>query len=106
MAKKDIRIYFDAEYCDYLKQLADEQDVSVNHLIVSLVRKKYPMPKKPKPETPPTSNGIDRAEIQKLYDEITNRLDAAQNGGPKIKPYEFYTYLVEEQKHLKELLDK
>ncbi len=102
MSKKDVRIYFDAEYCDYLKQLADEQDVSLNHLIVTLVRKKYPMPRKPKEESSPV--GIDRAEIQKLYEEISNRLDAAQNGGQKIKPYEFYLYLVEEQKRLKNLL--
>ena len=104
MSKKDVRVYFDAEYCDYLKQIADEQDVSVNHLIVSLVRKKYPMPRKQKQDSAPV--GIDRAEVQKLYEEISNRLDAAQNGGPKIKPYEFYNYLVEEQKRLKDLLDK
>lgn len=102
MSKKDVRVYFDAEYCDYLKQIADEQDVSLNHLIVSLVRKKYPMPRKQKEVSTPV--GIDRTEIKKLYEEITNRLEAAQNGGPKIKPYEFYTYLVDEQKRLKTLL--
>ena len=46
MDKKDIRIYFESDYADYLKQIADEQDVSVNHLIVSLVRKKYRLPEK------------------------------------------------------------
>ena len=102
MSKKDVRVYFDAEYCDYLKQVADEQDVSLNHLIVSLVRKKYPMPRKQKQDSAPV--GIDREVVQKLYEEISNRLAAAQNGGPKIKPYEFYNYLVEEQKRLKALL--
>ncbi len=102
MSKKDVRVYFDSEYCEYLKQIADEKDVSLNHLIVSLVRKKYPMPRKPKEDFTPA--GVDRTEIKKLYEEITNRLEAAQNGGPKIKPYEFYTYLVDEQKRLKTLL--
>lgn len=45
-AKKDFRIYCDSEYLEYLKQVATEQEVSLNRLVLDLLEKKYPMPKK------------------------------------------------------------
>ena len=101
MSKKDVRVYFDAEYCDYLKQVADEQDVSLNHLIVSLVRKKYPMPRKAKPEQPQ----IDLDAVKKKLDELTKLIDnAVANPSAKIHPKSAYMYLLDEQKRLKALL--
>ena len=44
--KKDFRIYCDEEYVEYLKQVASEQGISVNRLVMDLVEKRYPMPKK------------------------------------------------------------
>lgn len=102
MSKKDIRIYLDADYCDHLKAVATEKGTSVNNLIVELVRKKHPMPKKQKMP----QGQFDREAIQKQLDEITKYLDSAQNGGPKVKPYELYQYLLEEQKRLRALLDE
>ena len=102
MSKKDIRIYLDADYCDHLKAVATEKGTSVNNLIVEVVRKKYPMPKKQKMP----QGQFDREAIQRQLDEITKYLESAQNGGPKVKPYELYQYLLEEQKRLRTLLDE
>ncbi len=102
MSKKDVRIYLDADYCDYLKQVADEQDSSLNQLIVSLVRKKYPMPRKPKEEQPT----IDRAEVQKRLDEITRILDnAMKSEQAKVSPKSAFMFMINEQKRLRALLD-
>ena len=106
MSKKDIRVYFDAEYCDYLKQVAEEQDVSVNHLIVSLVRKKYPMPRKQKQDFAPALDNSTREELQQRLDDITKLIDNAMaNPSAKIQPKSAYGFLMEEQKRLKKLLD-
>ncbi len=101
MSKKDVRIYLDADYCDHLKAVATEKGTSLNSLIVEVVRKKYPMPRKPKADVP---SALDREATQKQLEEITKYLDSAQNGGPKVKPYELYQYLLEEQKRLRALL--
>ena len=51
MAKKDFRIYCEEEYIDHLKMVADEKGTSVNQLVLSVLTKKYPMPKKKKDQT-------------------------------------------------------
>lgn len=103
MSKKDVRVYFDAEYCDYLKQLADEQDVSLNHLIVSLVRKKYPMPRKPKEQ--PALDDFNREQLKQRLDELNKLIEnAMKNDTAKIQPKSAFMFLLKEQKQLKELL--
>jgi len=102
--KKDIRIYLDADYCDHLKAVATENGVSLNQLIVDVVRKKYPMPKKQKP-APSLQSLIDAEATKRQLEEITKHLERAKSGGPKVKPVELYQFLVEEQKRLKALLD-
>ena len=103
--KKDIRIYLDADYCEHLKTVASENGTSLNQLIVDVVRKKYPMPKKQKPASPPVQGLIDIEATKRQLEVITKHLEIAQSGGPKVKPYDLYQFLLEEQKRLKALLD-
>ena len=51
MAKKDFRLYCEEEYIDHLKMVADEKGTSVNQLVLSVLTKKYPMPKRKKDQT-------------------------------------------------------
>ena len=46
MSKKDFRLYCEEEYIEHLKAIADEKGTSVNQLVLSVLTKKYPMPKK------------------------------------------------------------
>ena len=94
--KKDIRIYLDEEYSDYLKKVAEQEGVSLNRLVVSVIRKKYPMPRK--------KEQGDTEALRNQLNEITAYLDAAQSGGPKVKPYNLYLYLQSEQERLRQLL--
>ena len=42
--KTDVRLYIEDDYKEYLKLLAEEQNISVNRLIMDVVQKKYPFP--------------------------------------------------------------
>lgn len=101
MSKKDVRIYLDDDYCEYLKTVADEKGISINGLMLELLKKKYPMPKKPK-----TVLSADEKESAKQrLDEITRMLDNAQtNVSAKINPKSVYLFLLDEQKRLRDLL--
>ena len=102
MSKKDFRIYCEEEYIDHLKTIADEQDTSINQLVLSVLTKKYPMPKKKKQPQSPT---LDVAATRKHYEEIDKYLNEASTGGAKIKPYHLYLHLMEERDRLKKILD-
>ena len=101
MSKKDFRIYCDGEYVDHLKTVADENGVSVNQLVLWLLMKKYPMPKKKKPQ----AQELDLDAIRAQYDALDKFITEAESGGPKIKPYALYLHLQEERKRLADLLD-
>jgi len=100
MSKRDFRIYCDEEYLDHLKTVADENGVSVSQLVLSLVMKKYPMPKKKKPQ----AQNLDLDAIRTQYDTLDKFITDAESGGPKIKPYTLYVHLQEERKRLADLL--
>lgn len=102
MSKKDVRVYFDSDYAEYLKQLADEQDVSVNHLIVTLVRKKYPMPKSKKQ---PALDDLSREKLKQRLDDLDKLIENAKSiESAKIQPKSAFMFLLKEQKEIKELL--
>ncbi len=102
MSKKDFRIYCEEEYIDHLKTVADEQDTSLNQLVLSVLTKKYPMPKKKKQPQSPT---LDIEATKKHYEEIDKYITEASAGGAKIKPYHLYLHLIEERDRLKKILD-
>ena len=102
MSKKDFRIYCDEEYIEHLKTIADAQDTSLNQLVLSVLTKKYPMPKKKKQ---PQSPILDVEATRKHYEEIDKYLNEAATGGAKIKPYHLYLHLMEERDRLKKILD-
>ncbi len=101
MSKRDFRIYCDEEYVDHLKTIADENGVSVSQLVLSLLMKKYPLPKRKKPQT----QNIDLDAVRAQYDALDKFITDAESGGPKIKPYTLYLHLQEERKRLADLLD-
>lgn len=102
MSKKDFRIYCEEEYIEHLKTVADAQDTSINQLVLSVLTKKYPMPKKKKQPQSPT---LDVEATRKHYEEIDKYLTEAATGGAKIKPYYLYLHLMEERDRLKKILD-
>ena len=102
MSKKDFRIYCEEEYIEHLKTIADAQDTSINQLVLSVLTKKYPMPKKKKQLQFPT---LDIEATRKHYEEIDKYLTEAATGGAKIKPYHLYLHLIEERDRLKKILD-
>lgn len=104
MAKKDFRLYCEEEYIDHLKMVADEKGTSVNQLVLSVLTKKYPMPKKKKDQTS-TGSILDIEATKKHYEALNQFLTEAENGGAKIKPYALYQHLVAERDRLKNLLD-
>ena len=103
MSKKDFRLYCEEEYIDHLKAIADEKGTSVNQLVLSVLTKKYPMPKKKKDQT--TGPILDIEATKKHYEALNQYLTEAENGGAKIKPYNLYLHLVEERDRLRNLLD-
>lgn len=104
MAKKDFRIYCEEEYIDHLKTIADEKGTSVNQLVLSVLTKKYPMPKRKKDQTS-TGPALD-IEATKIHYEVINQfLTEAESGGAKIKPFALYQHLVAERDRLKNLLN-
>ena len=104
MSKKDFRIYCDEEYIEHLRTIADAQDTSLNQLVLSVLTKKYPMPKKKKDQTS-TGPTLDIEATQKHYEEIDKYLTEAATGGAKIKPYHLYLHLIEERDRLQKILD-
>ena len=104
MAKKDFRLYCEEEYIDHLKAIAEEKGTSVNQLVLSVLTKKYPMPKKKKDQTS-TGPALDIEATKKHYEALNQYLTEAENGGAKIKPYNLYLHLVAERDRLKNLLD-
>lgn len=102
MSKKDFRIYCEEEYIDHLRTIADAQETSINQLVLSVLTKKYPMPKKKKQSQSPT---LDVKSTRKHYEEIDKCLTEATTGGAKIKPYHLYLHLMEERDRLKKILD-
>ena len=74
MSKKDFRIYCDGEYVDHLKTVADENGVSVNQLVLSLLMKKYPMPKKKKLQ----AQELDLDAIRTQYDALDKFITEAE----------------------------
>ena len=64
--KTDVRLYIEDDYKEYLKLIAEEQNISVNRLIMDVVQKKYPLNKRAKAlllertETP--SQAVDSAD--------------------------------------------
>ena len=67
MSKKDFRLYCEEEYIDHLKAIADEKGTSVNQLVLSVLTKKYPMPKKKKDQT--TGPILDIEATKKHYEQ-------------------------------------
>ena len=104
MAKKDFRLYCEEEYIDHLKTVAEEKGTSVNQLVLSVLTKKYPMPKRKKDQTS-TGPALDIEATKKHYEELNNYITEATTGGAKIKPYSLYLHLVEERDRLGELLN-
>ena len=102
MSKKDFRIYCEEEYIEHLRTIADAQDTSINQLVLSVLTKKYPMPKQKKEPESPT---LDVEATRKHYEEIDKYLTEAATGGAKIKPYHLYLHLMEERDGLKKILD-
>ena len=101
MAKKDFRIYCEEEYIDHLKTVADEKGTSVNQLVLSVLTKKYPMPKRAKP----TSPALDIEATRQHYNELDRHIKEAEAGGARIKPKSLYAHLVAERDRLGELLN-
>ena len=77
MSKKDFRLYCEEEYIDHLKAIADEKGTSVNQLVLSVLTKKYPMPKKKKDQT--TGPILDIEATQKHYEALNQYLTEAEN---------------------------
>lgn len=102
MAKKDFRIYCEEEYIDHLKTIADDKGTSVNQLVLSVLTKKYPMPKRTKDQTS-TGPALDIEATKKHYEAINQFLTEAESGGAKIKPFALYQHLVAERDRLKNL---
>ena len=103
MSKKDFRIYCEEEYIEHLRTVADEQNTSVNQLVLSLLTKKYPMPKRAKP---PKTLALDIEATRQHYEELNKYITEATQGGAKIKPYQLYLHLVAERDRLGELLNQ
>ena len=82
MAKKDFRLYCEEEYIDHLKMVADEKGTSVNQLVLSVLTKKYPMPKKKKDQTS-TGPILDIEATKKHYEALNQFL--TENGFIYIK---------------------
>ena len=104
MAKKDFRIYCEEDYIDHLKTIADEKGTSVNQLVMTVLTKKYPLPKRKKDQTS-TGPTLDIEATKKHYEALNQFLTEAENGGAKIKPYALYQHLVAERDRLRNLLD-
>ncbi len=104
MAKKDFRIYCEEDYIEHLKTIADEKDTSVNQLVMTVLTKKYPMPKRKKDQTT-AGPALDIEATKKHYEAINQFLTDAESGGAKIKPFALYQHLAEERNRLKNLLD-
>ena len=103
MAKKDFRIYCEEEYIEHLRTVADEKGISVNQLVLSLLTKKYPMPKRAKP---PKTPALDIEATRQHYMELDTHIKQAEAGGARIKPKSLYTHLVAERDRLGELLNQ
>ncbi len=101
MSKKDFRIYCEEEYINHLKTVADEKGTSVNQLVMTVLVKKYPMPKRAKP----TSLTLDIEATRQHYKELDHHIKQAETGGARIKPKSLYTHLVAERDRLGELLN-
>ena len=104
MAKKDFRIYCEEDYIDHLKTIADEKGTSVNQLVLSVLTKKYPMPKRKKDQTS-TGPTLDIEATRQHYNELDRHIKEAEAGGARIKPKSLYAHLVAERDRLGELLN-
>ena len=84
MAKKDFRLYCEEEYIDHLKMVADEKGTSVNQLVLSVLTKKYPMPKKKKDQT--TGPILDIEATKNTMRHLTNFSLKLKTVVPKSNP--------------------